>query len=173
MPTPQPLPRPREENQSRRCRRDLCPEPLPIRWPEELPRPEDEFGLVRTPGDVRAEEALEGRGSVHRKFAEEIEEARLGRLLMPPPQPCDPAVEHDDSRWNTLYDAHHIHPLFLSGAAEARSNLCALEHNLHERGHPRLYDQSDLLDIYMQCGICSGNLRQHPAYQAYYIWGTK
>src|SRR5262249_52100979 len=99
-----------EEEGPRRCRRDPCPTPLPIHWPVELPYP-PEFVLIRTPSDVREAEGLGDRGPAQARMAEDIRDARSRHL--PPPQPCDPDVELDDSRWNTPFDAHHIHPLYL------------------------------------------------------------
>ncbi|TFW31749.1 eCIS core domain-containing protein [Massilia horti] len=160
---------PTQEDEQRRCRSTPCPQPLPIHWPAELPYP-PEFVLVRTPSDVREAEGLGDRGRVQSRFAAEIADARSRHI--PPPSPCDPMVEHDESRWNAPYDAHHIHPLYLGGL-DVRTNICALEAHMHQSGHPRLDNQPNHLDEYMQCGICSASLKLHPAFQEYYIVGTK
>ncbi|WP_167088122.1 eCIS core domain-containing protein [Massilia frigida] len=160
---------PTRERRRRSCRSDPCPEPLPVLWPSELPLPPD-FALIRTPSDVREAEGLGDRGPAQARFSAEIAYARTRHV--PPPDPCDPMVLHDESRWNAPYDAHHIHPLYLGGF-DVRANLCALETHLHQLGHPRLDNQSSFLDVYMECGICSASLKHHPAYQTYYIAGTR
>jgi hypothetical protein len=160
---------PTRERRRRSCRPDPCPEPLPVLWPSELPYP-PEFALTRTPSDIREAEGLGDRGPAQARFSAEIAYARTRHV--PPPRPCDPMVLHDESRWNAPYDAHHIHPLYLGGF-DVRANLCALETHFHQLGHPRLDNQSSFLDVYMECGICSASLKNHPAYQTYYIAGTK
>jgi hypothetical protein len=154
------------------CSKEPSPYPLPIKWPSFLPYPDDPTGLVRTPGDLREDEAMGGRGPEQRRMYNQIVAARQGRRLMPPPRPCDPAVERDESRWNTPYDAHHRHPLFLGGF-DVPANLCALEADLHQRGHPLLNNQMEFLPDYMEEGICSGYLTHHPALQTYMIVGEK
>lgn len=176
-PTPKPDPKPKPTVDPPpplpplRCRDpfDPCPTPLPISWPRQLPLPVG-ADLVRSQSDVRDEDGLGGRGSAQRQMNEEIAEARRRRL--PPPRPCDPAVELDDTRWNSPFDAHHIHPLFLGGI-DTRGNLCALETDLHQRGHPLLANQPEHLDEYLACRICSANLFQHPRRQEYFIAGRK
>jgi hypothetical protein len=147
-----------------------CPDRLPILWPEELPMP-DPWGLIRTPGAMRDEENLGGRGLAQAMLAEEIANSRGRR---PPPRPCFNALEkqHDPLLWNAPYDAHHIHPLGLGGV-DVPANVCALEAHQHQAGHPRLNNQTAFLDEYMRCGVTSGYLNNHPAGQTYYIAGTK
>jgi len=176
LPQPEPQPEPPAEPEPRRRRRrrpcgsDPCPEPLPIHWPEELPLPDDADDLARTPASVREAEGVGDRGRAQARLHEEIVRAR--QQGVPPPSPCDPDVEWDPYRWNAPFDAHHKHPLYLGGV-DAAANLCALEADLHQRGHPRLDDQTDFLPVYEQCGICSGRLSLHPEYQYYVIVGTK
>jgi hypothetical protein len=181
-PSMTPMPEPRKGNKTltvvkrgarrNQCSKDPSPYPLPIKWPSFLPYPDDPTGLVRTPGDFREDEAMGGRGPEQRRMNDQIVAARRGRVLMPPPRPCDPAVTGDESRWNTPYDAHHRHPLFLGGF-DVRDNLCALEADLHQRGHPLLNNQMEFLPDYMEEGICSGYLTHHPALQTYMIVGEK
>ena len=95
-------------------------------------------------------------------------EIQRNRGILPPPSPCDDDVLSDDSRWNDPFDAHHIHPLFLGGS-DTRANLCSLNAAFHQAGHPRLANQAEYLDVYHQCGICTGNLNNHPLGQAYFI----
>jgi len=97
---------------------------------------------------------------------EEIRRAR--ERLVPPPRPCF----EDDAEPNAPYDAHHAHPLYLGGE-DADYNLCALRADRHQKGHPRLDNQSGHLDEYMECRICSPLLSRHPVGQTYEITGEK
>jgi hypothetical protein len=162
----QPKPPPRKKEQD--CRKDPCPHPLSISWPRQLPRPEEDVTLRRTPGDLRDTEALRDRGNVQRRFAARIRAAREeGR---PPERPCFQDEYHMEE--NAIYDAHHIQPLMLGGE-DIPGNLCALRHEYHERGHPYLNDQREHLDEYLRCRICSGYLTAHPQEQEYEIIDEK
>jgi len=166
IPTPPTQTEP-EERRRRRCRRDPCPTPLPIKWPSLLPLPAERRPLVRTPqGDWNL--SPDQRSQPQRDLQREIEEAR--KRNVPPPRPC---FRHD-AEPNAPYDAHHIHPLFLGGA-EDEKNLCALRADYHQKGHPRLYNQHEMLSdaVWLACRICEGNLRRHPGGQEYYISGRK
>ena len=157
---------PQEEDQRRRCRADPSPDPLPISWPAELPYPEPMFRLLQRTPSADVEWLGIGRAEEQTRLAREIREAR--NRLLPPPRPCDP----DDAEPNAPYDAHHRHPLYLGGE-EADWNLCALRADRHQRGHPRLDNQTEHLAEYMEHGICSPFLRLHPAYQQYRIVASK
>jgi hypothetical protein len=160
----------KDEDDDKNCKPSACGEPLPIAWPEELPEP-PELSLVRTPADLREAEALGDRGPAQQNLQKQIKEARDRHL--PPPKPCDPDVESDDSRWNSVFDAHHVWPLYLGGPGDSDksnfSNLCALDQKLHQVGHIRLDNQAEYAQEYEQCGICSTSLRKHPELQEYYV----
>jgi hypothetical protein len=157
---------PTEEEPKRKCRPGPCEHPLPISWPVELPYPTGSPRmLVRTTSVEREWEGID-RAADQSRLAQEIRRAR--QRLIPPPQPCF----EDDAEPNAPYDAHHRHPLYLGGE-EAPYNLCALRADRHQAGHPRLNNQTMHLAEYMECGICSGFLSQHPAGQAYQIISSK
>jgi hypothetical protein len=156
---PSPVPEPRQ------CRFEPCEHPLPISWPAELPLPPEVRSLIRTTRGEREWEGID-RGKEQEAMRREIREAH--DRLIPPPQPCFT----DDAEPNALYDAHHAHPLYLGGE-DARYNLCAIEFHRHERGHRRLDNQAEHLEEYIECGICSPRLSQHPPGQAYEIVESK
>jgi hypothetical protein len=168
-PQPQGQPKPEETGPtipiSRQCRSDPCEHPLPISWPTQLPPPVGPRSLVRTTTADREWEGIE-RGKAQSDFQEEIRRAR--ERLVPPPHPCF----DDDAEPNAPYDAHHAHPLYLGGE-DAPFNLCALRADRHQIGHPRLDDQSEHRDEYLECGVCSTRLSQHPPGQTYQIVGEK
>ncbi len=157
---------PTEEKRRRRCRPDPCDHPLPILWPTELPFPTiSPRLLIRTSAADREWEGID-RGVPQRRMQEEIRRAR--DRLVPPPNPCF----ENDAEPNAPYDAHHAHPLYLGGE-DAEYNLCSLETGRHQRGHRRLDNQSTHLPEYIECGICSAFLSQHPVGQIYEIVGEK
>ena len=78
----------------------------------------------------------------------------------------------DDAEPNAPYDAHHSHPLYLGGE-DAYYNLCAVETGRHQLGHRRLDNQTEFLPAYLECGIRSPLLRNHPADQEYQIVADK
>jgi hypothetical protein len=169
VPVPQPEPEEDQRRRRRRCRKKTvpCDTPLPIKWPRNLPLPSDRRPLVRTPsGDEYIEP--ERRSRPQREMQEEINDARARGL--PPPRPCF----RNDAEPNAPYDAHHIHPLYLGGA-EDPINLCALRADYHQRGHPELNNQTEMLDdpVWIACQICDGYLPHHPALQEYEIAGRK
>lgn len=169
-PGPGPVPEPRPEPEPRRrrrrqCSQEPCEMPLPIAWPAELPYPPLVRWLQRTNAGDREWEGVE-RGAEQRRFREELDEAR--RRGIPPPQPCF----ENDAEPNTPYDAHHTHPLYIGGE-DARYNLCAVETGQHMRGHRRLDNQTPFLAEYIECGICSPFLKDHPSGQVYEIVATK
>jgi hypothetical protein len=164
---PFPFPEPRQRRRRRRkCRPDPCEHPLPISWPAALPWPSvSPRILVRTTAEEREWEGID-RGPEQRRFQAEIRRNR--QRLVPPPNPCF----QDSAEPNAPYDAHHAHPLYLGGE-DANYNLCSLRADMHQLGHPRLDNQTQHLDEYLECGICSGFLSQHPPGQTYEIVGSK
>jgi hypothetical protein len=143
-----------------------CPIPLPITWPAELPYPFDtKRPLMRVSKADLEWEGIE-RGTEQRRMQEEIRRNR--EMLIPPPQVCFDDFEDP----NTPCDAHHIQPQYLNGSDELY-NLCALETLQHHHGHVRLDNQLPHLEEYMECGICTPYLSQHPIGQLYVIDGTK
>ena len=162
QPKPAPEPAPKKKPRRKECRFEPCEYPLPISWPTELPYPEPSpRGLERTPKGELEWQGID-RAAEQSRLAAEIRANR--EALIPPPRPCFP----DDAEPNQVYDAHHRHPLFLGGE-EAEYNLCALANTRHVRGHPRLNDQREHLDEYIECGICSPLLSLHPSGQTYEI----
>jgi hypothetical protein len=153
----------------RRCREetgDPCPTALPVAWPAELPLPAG-AGLIRVKGED-VEFPKEKRGAAQERLRKEI--ARRRRLLLPPPRPCDTNVDNDP---NAPRDAHHKQPLALGGR-DADENVCALDADLHQVGHPRLNNQVEFLDVYEEeCNYCSPRVNDHPAGQTYFIRGRK
>ncbi len=154
-----------KKKKKRKCRSDPCEDALPISWPGELPNPRGPRQLRRTSSAEREWEGID-RAADQSRLAKEIADAR--RRLLPPPQPCF----KEDTEPNAPYDAHHGHPLYLGGE-DAEWNLCALRTDRHQAGHPRLNDQTSHLAEYMECGICSGFLSQHPIGQTYEIVASK
>jgi hypothetical protein len=157
---------PQKGDKRRRCQAEPAPERLPISWPVELPYPEPMIRMLQRVPSADVEWQGIGRAEDQSQLAREIREAR--NRLVPPPRPCDP----DDAEPNAPYDAHHRHPLYLGGE-EAEWNLCALRADRHQRGHPRLDNQTEHLEEYMEHGICSPYLRFHPPYQQYRIVASK
>jgi hypothetical protein len=150
-----------------------CDVPLPILWPRILPLPRDSRPLVRTPsGDWNLEP--EATSTPQRNLQQEINAAlerfRGGDRGAEVPRPCSDT----DTDPNAPHDAHHIHPLFLGGA-EDEINLCALAADMHQLGHPLLYNQHLMLahPTWIACRECRGNLRNQPGEQHYYIEGEK
>ncbi len=158
-PVPQPEPSPR-----RRRRRECGP--LPISWPRELPRPDRNFTphLIRLDSAERDWEGLEPRGRAQRNLNNQIRQSR--ELGLPPPETCFDDLQHQEP--NNLFDAHHIHPIYLGGQ-DFTSNVCALEYGLHVRGHRRLDNQIEWLNDYQQCGERSGYLSRHSTGTEYAI----
>jgi uncharacterized protein DUF4157 len=161
-----------------------CPTPLPIEWPRELP-PYGEVGLFggfmfdellrRTSSDLREAEGLgDPRGRKQTALSDEIKATQDEfRTTEDPtlqvPRPCD----ENEVDPNAVYDAHHIHPIYLGGF-DVSDNLCALRQDIHQKGHPKLDDQTNLFDVYSaECGMCSGYLRDHPDEQLYYVSDRK
>lgn len=146
-------------------RREPCKYSLPISWPTYLPEllfsGEIGRGLMRVSKGDREWEGTD-RGKDQRKLRDKIDLART--MLGPPPTPCF----EDDVEENDLYDAHHIHPLYLNGE-EAEWNLCALNRDRHRKGHSMLNNQTEHLEEYIQCGIFTPFLDQHPFGQTYHI----
>jgi hypothetical protein len=163
----EPIPmEPPEERRKRKCREGPW-ETLPIKWPTILPRPSERFPLIRTKsGDPNIEP--DHRSKPQNDMQKEIKQARQKGVL---PEPL--CFEHDVEP-NTPFDAHHIHPLFLGGR-EDQVNLCALRSDWHQKGHPRLLNQQDMLNdpTWIANKVCEGNLRNHPAEQEYKIGGSK
>jgi hypothetical protein len=162
---------PETDQEPSRLPERLTGKELPILWPRQLPRPPDNPHLVRVSGTERDFEGLT-RGRAQDDLYQEI---RRNRGVLPPPRPCpnNPGdTVNDESLWNDPYDAHHIHPLFLGGR-DIPSNLCALRADLHQQGHPKLYEQNSLIDYYREAGINAGNLKQHPDWTEYFILGDK
>ena len=118
-------------------------EALPISWPVELPLPVAPRSLIRQSGGDREWEGID-RGPAQRKFAEEIRRNREKNI--PPPHPCF----SNDAEPNAPYDAHHAHPLYIGGE-DSEFNLCALRADLHQKGHPRLDNQTEHLFEYQKC----------------------
>ncbi len=174
QPQPQPQPQPEKPRRRERCRNEPTDDPLPIKWPRELPDHIGigEPGLERKYHDSDAEEVegAEQRGRPQSELAKKIKEAReLTRDQKRPtlPEPlCFDDLEHKDP--NAIYDAHHIQPLYLGGK-EQEYNLCALRQEYHGPGHPKLNDQKEFLDMYLLSGICSSFLYDHPEGQKYTI----
>ena len=181
---PEPKPKPDEqpkvdpkekEKKRKRCMPDRdcretglipCPESLPLAWPLELPLPGFER-LVRVKNED-VDFPKERRGGAQARLQKEIAENRS--RLLPPPRPCFP-VEGADP--NEPRDAHHRHPLALGGL-DADNNLCSLEADAHQTGHPRLANQIEFLDEHRrECCYCSPNINLHPAGQDYFIQGRK
>jgi hypothetical protein len=155
-----------EEKKKRKCRPEPCEQPLPISWPEQLPLPGTSPRLLMRVTSVEREWEGIDRAAEQSRLAREIRWARAH--LVPPPQPC--FANHAEP--NAPYDAHHVHPLYLNGE-EAEWNLCALHADLHQHGHPSLNNQTEHLEEYRECGVCSGYLSHHPVGQEYYIIATK
>jgi hypothetical protein len=139
---------------------------LPVAWPAELPLP-GRGGLIRVKSED-VEFPKERRGGAQERLRDEI--ARNRRLLLPPPRPCG---TNDDNDPNAARDAHHIQPLALGGR-DADENLCALDADRYQRGHPRLNNQVEFLDVYeVECNYCTPRLNEHSAGQTYFIRGRK
>lgn len=143
-----------------------CDDPLPIRWPRNLPLPPESPPLQRRgTGEWDADD----RGPAQRRLQERIREARDRGL--PPPSPCF----SDETEPNDFYDAHHKQPLYLNGK-DQEFNLCALQRDRHQRGHAQLDDQRDMVDsdpVWIACEMREGRLRFHPRGQMYDIEGRK
>src|SRR5439155_3071617 len=137
-----------------------CEHSIPITWPTELPLPTTSPRLLARTGAGEREWYGIERGADQRRMQEEIRRAR--ERLVRPPHPCF----ETDAEPNAPYDAHHVHPLYLGGE-EAEFNLCALRADRHQQGHPRLDNQLEHLPEYLECGICSPFLSQHPVGQTY------
>ncbi len=163
---PQPQPETARRRRRRTCRYEPCEFPLPISWPTELPEPTaSPRALIRSSAADREWEGID-RGAAQRRFAQGIRDAR--EFMVPPPNPCF----GQDAEPNAPYDAHHTHPLYLGGE-DAEYNLCALRSDRHQFGHPRLDYQTEHMDEYVECGICSPFLSRHPPGQTYRIVGSK
>ncbi|MEO7651416.1 MAG: hypothetical protein ABIZ80_13205, partial [Bryobacteraceae bacterium] len=109
----------------------------------------------------------QARTNVQRTLQAMINRTPEGEL---PPRLC----EQDDANFNDPFDAHHTQPLFLNGE-EHWDNVCALRADYHQRGHPELNNQHEMLNdaTWIACKVCEGNLLNHPAGQEYEIEGTK
>jgi hypothetical protein len=148
-----------------------CPHSLPVTWPAQLPRPASAMVIRsrKNTGEVVADD----RGVAQAQLRDEIRanqdaardpdpKVRAGARV---PQPCDVNRDNDP---NGIYDAHHIIPIYLGGV-DSRENLCALETELHQKGHPKLDNQLAHLFEYEQCGYCTASLSRHCADQEYDI----
>jgi hypothetical protein len=159
----EPVPETRRRRR-RPCSFEPCEEPLPINWPLELPQLITRPLIRQTAGDLEWQ-GIE-RGVPQADLARQIRDNRAAGI--PPPSECFPGV--DDV--NSVFDAHHAHPLYIGGE-DAPYNLCALETDRHHRGHRQLDNQSEFLEEYIACGVCTPFLSQHPPGQTYTIVGEK
>jgi hypothetical protein len=151
-------------------KKEPCEDALPIDWPSELPVPADGLPLRRNRNkDSENEWDGDERGAEQRKMQKEIkrrrDRCRKEGLCEPPPQPCSDE-DHDP---NAVYDAHHIHPMYLGGK-DQQHNLCSCETGRHQSGHRKLDNQRSRAasdPIWNACGITEPRLNKHATNQHY------
>jgi hypothetical protein len=143
-------------------------EPLPIRWPMELPHTEGQ--LTRTKGDEREVLGID-RGPNQAAFARCISKWRQSADHMALEDACPGHGFYQEGLFKgENIDAHHIHPLYLGGGDDWKGNLSAIETQRHRLGHKLLDDQTEeFLTNPAWEGVCSPKLSQHPIGQEYEI----
>ncbi len=164
-----------KKKRRRKRKKKRCPEPLPVAWPAgELPVPEFARPFRRQSRGEREWEGIDRNEGNQRRMAEENRRRRESYREAPWASPDDPQYQpvnpcyDDDTDPNAIYNAHHTQPLYLGGGDEVY-NLCSVENRRHERGHVRLDDQKEYLDVYRRCGVTSGALKFHPVGQEYFL----
>jgi hypothetical protein len=171
-PVPIPYPDPDEKKKRRKKCKDICEDTLPIKWPSIMPPPSPQRPLVRTPsGDayIEPDKRSKPQSDLQKEINEQRERHRSGKPGAYVPRPCFKS----DADPNDLYDAHHMHPLYLGGA-EDEINLCALRRDYHQRAHPMLNNQKLMFSthpVWINCKVCSPHLPDHLALQEYEIFG--
>jgi hypothetical protein len=170
---PHPIPAPETEKRRKRRKKckDICGETLPIIWPGFMPPPGQQRPLVRTPSNddyIEPDRRSQPQRKLQQEISEQRDRHRSGKPGAYVPRPCF----KNDADPNDVFDAHHMHPLYLGGA-EDEINLCSLRTDLHQRAHPALNDQKVMFTTdptWIHCKVCSAHLPDHLALQQYEIF---